>query len=317
VRRFAVLVVALTALLVSGCAQVAQKAVEQATGVQVDQKGEAFTIKGKDGESVNFSSETPAELKDFPIPQGFKLDSSGSMTSNGDKVSVASYKGKGALDTTVAFYQSKLPGLGWKEEGNFMTDTGGMINYTKGDTDGLTVTVSKDNENLDVSVLLGKSKTGANSKLTATAQAASASSNSTANATPTPASEIKATPKPGATSTPAPPITTSASAIPAELKDLPMPPGFDPIKDGMMRIAEGGKFKAATARFHGNAELKTVGEFFQTSLPAKGWTEDETMDGEDQVVASYTNDTAGLQLVVVAMKDDTGTEINLQLSTTN
>ena len=41
------------------------------------------------------------------------------------------------------------------------------------------------------------------------------------------------------------------------------------------------------------------------------------MDGEDEVISTYSNASAGLQLVVAATKDDTGTQLNLQLSSTN
>ncbi|MDA8187675.1 MAG: hypothetical protein M0T85_06005 [Dehalococcoidales bacterium] len=154
--RIAIVSLAIIALLVTGCGQVAQKAVEQATGVQVNQKGDSVTVKGKDGQSVQFSSQMPDELKDFPVPQGFKLDSSGSMSSGGDKLSVASWKGNGTVQDVAQFYKKNLTEKGWKEESSFNSQDGGLLNYSKGEQSA-TITIDKKDSGIEISLLLGKS----------------------------------------------------------------------------------------------------------------------------------------------------------------
>ena len=298
------------AVALGGCQQVAQKAVEQATGITTDQKGDSFTIKGKDGETVNFNSQVPAELKDFPMPANFKLDSSGSMSSGGDRVSVASYKGKGDLQSVTQYYQQTLPGLGWKEEGNMMTDDGGVLVYasTKDAADALTVTIGKgEGDAVEVSVLYGKSKN--------TPVAGGTDPISRAAASPTPATTDAptATPKPEATATSAPPKTVDASAVPAEIRQIPIPSGFTPLKDGIIRLSEGGSFKMASARYSGAGSVQDVGASLQGSLLAKGWEESEFADTGDEVVAYFTNPEDNSSLIVLVTKTDTGTELNLQL----
>ena len=163
--RSAIAALIIAALSVTGCAQVAQKAVEQATGVQVDQKGETVTLKGKDGEAVTLSSQTPEELKNFPVPQSFKLDSSGSMSSGGDKLSVATWKGKGTVQEVAQFYKKALSDKGWKEDLSFDSQDGAQLSYSNG-TESATITINKQDSDIEISVLLGKTsqKPGAASK---------------------------------------------------------------------------------------------------------------------------------------------------------
>jgi hypothetical protein len=154
-RRHAL--ISLTALGVVACASPAQKAVEQATGVQTSQKGDTVQIKGQDGTTLSVSSQLPDDLKNFPVPPGFKPDSSstGSMSAGGDKLAVASWKGTGTLDSVAAFYKTAMPAQGWTEVSTLSTDSGGLLIYSKGDQNGLTITTSKDADGVTISVLLG------------------------------------------------------------------------------------------------------------------------------------------------------------------
>lgn len=309
-KFLSIVLAASVGLALAGCQQVAQKAVEQTTGVSIDQKGDSVTVKGKDGETVNFSSEMPAELKDLPVPAGLKFDGSGSMSANGDKLAVANYKGKGALQPIVDHYQKTLPGLGWKEESNIMTDTGGLLSFssTKSSADSLTVSFNKgEGDAVEVSLMFGKSKNTPVAKATSSAQAAAKSDSP--DATPTAQPEAK----PAATETPAPPKTTDASAVPAELKDIPIPSGFQPLKDGMLRATEGGKFQSAVATYAGKTGVKEAGEALQKGLTGKGWNEEEFVAGEDESAGFFTNPKDNLMLNVVVTKTDTGTEIHVQL----
>jgi hypothetical protein len=157
VQRSTGIFLILVALFLVSCGQVVPKAVEGATGIQTNQQGDTVTIKGKDGESLTFSSQVPEELKDFPVPQGFKYDSSGSMSMGGDRLAVGTWTGKAAMPTVIEFYQKELPRQGWKEESNFTSDDGGLLTFSKGETDGVTITTSKDGDTVTLSVMFGKS----------------------------------------------------------------------------------------------------------------------------------------------------------------
>lgn len=326
VLRVAVVALAVLAVLLSGCQQAAQKAVEQATGVQTSQKGDTVTVKGKEGETVVISSQVPEEFKSFPVPQGFKLDSSGTMTQGGDKLSVASWKGNSTFQAVQEFYQKAMPGQGWKEEASFATDTGGMLSYSKGDQNGLTITYGKEGDDITITAMLGKSTakpsgSGTTSGSSASGSAAKpAGSDASSGAKPTAAAgRPEPTPKPEATPTPEAPKTTDASALPAELKDVPVPSAFAIVKDSVMRQAEGGQFKAAEARWFGKTSLKETAAFYAKTMPGKGWNEDSSEGGEDSASFLYTNlytnaKDSDLTLEIEVEKVEAGTEIWMRLS---
>jgi hypothetical protein len=287
------IVLVMVALLLAACGQVAQKAVEQTTGVQTSQQGDTVTIKGKDNQTTEISSQVPDELKSFPVPQGFKLDSGGSMSTGGDKVSVASWTGTGTPQMVVEFYQQTLPGQGWQEQANFTSGDGGMLTYTKGEQDGVTITTSKeDGDKVTISVMLGKTSQKPAATSAATTQPAAAESD------PTPVA----------------PETGDAANLPAELKNLPVPSGFAVVTDSMARYAEGGTFSSASATWFGKTSVKDVGQFYQKELTAKGWTEDYSAGAEDSIVANYSNEKEGMSLTLAIHKTDAGTEVMLELS---
>jgi hypothetical protein len=144
-------------LLVSGCAQAAQTVVEKTTGVQVNQKGDTVTVKGKDGEQVTISSKLPDELKTFPVPQGFSLETSGSMSSGDGNLATGSWKGKASVQDVAAFYKKTMTDQGWKEEYTFSADDASQASYSK-DGQLANVTMSKEDSGSTVTVLLTKKK---------------------------------------------------------------------------------------------------------------------------------------------------------------
>ncbi len=161
-KRLVVMGMVVLVLASAGCQQAAekatQKAVEQATGVQISQKGDQVTLKGKDGEAITIGSQVPDELKNFPVPQGFKAakDGFGSMSSKGDALSVGSWEGSGTPDSVLEFYKKTMPGQGWTEDYSFSAEDGGQIGYTKGRNQAV-VTVDKSDKTTTISVLWGKS----------------------------------------------------------------------------------------------------------------------------------------------------------------
>lgn len=158
-RRVGGIFLILMGLILASCGGIAQQAVEKTTGIQTSQKGDAVTIKGADGKEMKISAETPAELKDFPVPAGMKLDGTGSMEAGGSKMSVANWKGKGKITEMADFYKKNMPAKGWKEESVFTADDSAMLSYSKDDGESATITIAQDEDGtIDVGVLLGKSK---------------------------------------------------------------------------------------------------------------------------------------------------------------
>ncbi|HLB11483.1 MAG TPA: hypothetical protein VJO15_00840 [Dehalococcoidia bacterium] len=156
--RTGLVALGLVALLLSACAPAAEKAVEQIAGVTVEktgQKGESVTIKGKEGQSVTISGEAPDELKGFQVPQGFALESSGSVSSGGEKVVTGSWKGKGEVKAVAEFYKKSMAGQGWKEEFSFEAGDGAQGAYTK-DGQKMIINVAKAEGDIELTVMLTK-----------------------------------------------------------------------------------------------------------------------------------------------------------------
>jgi hypothetical protein len=310
-----------------GCQQatekVAQKAVEQATGVQINQKGDQVTLKGADGEAITFGSQVPDELKNFPVPQGFKLakDGFGSMSSKGDTMSVGSWEGSGTADSVLDFYKNTMPGQGWTEDYSFSADTGGQVSYTKGQN-GALVSIDKADNVTKISVLMGKSS-GQNATPSAGGSGSGSSSFAsnlvasvpTKAPTAVPTKAATATPsKPAATSTPAPPKTGSNSSIPEEMKQIPVPAGFSVVDGSTIRQASGGVFAMAGAEWFGKASVTDAVTFFKTAL-ANDWNEDFAMASNEDATAQYSNKkNPKLSMVVAMSKEDAGTSVNIILS---
>ncbi len=163
--RYALSLLAVLLLAATACGQVAEKAtekaVEQATGVQVNQKGDSVTIKGQNGETVSIGSQIPDELKSFPVPQGFKADASsgGSLTQGKDKTSVASWRGKGSVQSASDFFKKSMVDQGWKQESAMDMDDAAQLSYTKG-TNRAIVTINKEDEEVTVNVMLSNAGSG-------------------------------------------------------------------------------------------------------------------------------------------------------------
>jgi hypothetical protein len=299
--RWGVVAVVLVALLLSGCGQVAQKAVEQTTGVKTDQKGESVTITSKEGTAVSITANktVPDELKDFPVPSGYTLDSSGTMSSGDDKLIVASWKGKSDYKAVADFYKKAMADKGWKNDFTMDADTGGMQNWSKGDY-GVTITYDKpkDKDESSISILMGKGK-----KTPTPAKAEATDTPESEAAAPTPA-------KAEATDTPAPPKAGDASSIAPELKDVPVPSGFTLVEGSAIRMEEGGKFKGATANWFGKTSIKDVAQFYKGQMTGKGWKEALVMEQDDSSMLSYTSaKDENLTLTIGVTKTDAGTEV--------
>ena len=145
----AIVVLALLALLVfslAGCSFVAQKAVEGATGVKVDQNGSNVTVTGKNGTASLSSKEgkLPDGLpSDVPAYAGTIKSSAAIATDQGTNYSFEISTSDDPA-TVQGWYKDKLTANGWTVTG---TVTGGsdsaMVSAKKGDKDNIVVTIGK------------------------------------------------------------------------------------------------------------------------------------------------------------------------------
>jgi hypothetical protein len=147
-RVMLALTLAFALLAVSGCGLIAgrvvKSGVESATGVKVDESGGDVTVTGEDGSSMTSSS-------DGTLPDGFPTDvpvyKPGKITAG---IVSDSSTGKGymvgletadAAGDVFAWYESEVPGAGWKVTTTMKTDDDGLISAEKGDQ-ALTVAVT-------------------------------------------------------------------------------------------------------------------------------------------------------------------------------
>jgi hypothetical protein len=145
------------ALMLTGCAQVAQKAIEQTTGVKVDQKGNNVTIQSKEGDSVSVSSNLSDQFKDFPVPDGFKTgQGGGSVSAKGDSMAAAQWTGSSTTDAVTTFYQKSLPAKGWTAGQTMTLGDNAQLIYNKGDQMAL-INISTSGSNVEINVVLTKS----------------------------------------------------------------------------------------------------------------------------------------------------------------
>ena len=145
----AIVVLALLALLVfslAGCSFVAQKAVEGATGVKVDQNGSNVTVTGKNGTASVTSKEgkLPDGMpSDIPAYTGTIKSSAAIATDQGTNYSFE-VSTSDDPSTVQSWYKDKLTSNGWTVTG---TVNGGgdsaMVSAKKGDKNNIIVTIGK------------------------------------------------------------------------------------------------------------------------------------------------------------------------------
>lgn len=136
--RSAPLVLALAAsvTLLAGCQKateaVAQKAVEKALGVEVNQDGNQVVFKGKEGNLSVTSGEgtaLPAGFpSDVPLPENAKVES---VMEFGES-QIVTLVVPDLLDTVVDEAGKRMVAEGWKQELRSITvNEGGMLVYSK------------------------------------------------------------------------------------------------------------------------------------------------------------------------------------------
>ncbi len=147
----------MASLLTAGCGiiaeQVAEKAVEESTGVKVDADEDQMTITTEDGETLEVDAEG-ADLPDgFPsdVPV-YDADIEGSTSfssGEGQNFSIALVT-TDSFDDVVDWYKSEFESKGWESVGETVANVDGdstaVLAYEKGDVEA-SVTIGEDSEN--------------------------------------------------------------------------------------------------------------------------------------------------------------------------
>jgi hypothetical protein len=138
---------ALVVVALSGCGLIARNAVENATGVKVDQSGKNVTVTGKNGETASLSSQTgklPDGLPSYvPSYAGTIRNAASISTDQGTNFSYA-IDTNDSVSTINGWYKDKLKADGWTVT---LTASSGpdqtMIQAKKGDKTNIIVTIGK------------------------------------------------------------------------------------------------------------------------------------------------------------------------------
>ncbi|MDP2183742.1 MAG: hypothetical protein Q8K99_14400 [Actinomycetota bacterium] len=139
-----------------GCGAVAEKTVEETTGVKVDDNSGSVEVEGEDGTKMTVGTaegELPEGLpSDVPVYDG---DAVGGGVFEVPEAKTFSFNimTKDDVKTVVDWHRSELADKGWKTDaqGNLSGDEMALIHATKGDKLDIVVTITKD-ESGDTSI---------------------------------------------------------------------------------------------------------------------------------------------------------------------
>ena len=150
-RGVAALLVAMLVLALVGCAQIAQQAtkaaVENATGVKVDQNGQKVTVTDKNGQTSSISTDQnklpdglPSDVPAYSgtITAATKLDAPDTGTTYQFTVTTTD-----DAATVQSWYKDQLASKGWKITGTVTSGDQAMVNATKTDKNNILVTIGK------------------------------------------------------------------------------------------------------------------------------------------------------------------------------
>lgn len=151
-----VCLLAIVAVPMSGCQRVAEeateKAVERATGVDIEKEGDKVTVTGEQGEQVSVTGEA-TELPegfpdDVPVFEDAKIMSSASMTDGGKTTFIVTFETAAAVADVQKFYEDALAEKKWtitnKVSGSSEGKDTAMVTFKKADTAEGVVTIATD-----------------------------------------------------------------------------------------------------------------------------------------------------------------------------
>ncbi len=105
----------LAVVAAAGCRQAAQKAVEEATGVKVEDGGTSVVVETEEGKATIESGKKLPEgfPASFPVYEG-EIESAGSFSQGESQVYNVIVTTDDDIDQVKAFYLKELPSKGWK-----------------------------------------------------------------------------------------------------------------------------------------------------------------------------------------------------------
>ena len=143
-------------VLLGGCGLIAQKAVQSATGVKVDQSGGKTTVTGPNGQSATVSSDSgkvPDGLPDtVPVYSGKITGSAAVTTPQGNSYQFV-VTTSDSISTVIDWYKTQLAAKGWTIDATVMTGEQGLVSGKNG-TSQIAVTAGTDNGSTDVHTIV-------------------------------------------------------------------------------------------------------------------------------------------------------------------
>lgn len=150
-----ILLLALALILVAalaGCSSIAEnaaeKAIEESTGVKVDQDGESIKIKTKDGEAELSGGENKVP-DGFPEGLVYKAGTIGLTTktsAEGKTNFTVTFETKDKADKVTEFYKKAIAGSGYEIEATTEISGMNMMTFKKGEESSGQVSISSDGD---------------------------------------------------------------------------------------------------------------------------------------------------------------------------
>jgi len=122
----ALLAVSLVALVAS-CQRMAEEAVEQQTGVEIDREGDSVTITGSEGEQIKTQTESLPENwpADVPVYEGAEIQASTSVSVGEGTQLSATLVTDDPVAEVFAWYKAEAASGGWTVESEASMQTDG------------------------------------------------------------------------------------------------------------------------------------------------------------------------------------------------
>lgn len=135
-----------------GCQRAAERAVEETTGVSVDQDGEQVTITGPEGEEwtgATGGTLPPGWPDDHPVYEPSVIEGSTSFSTGEGTQQSVTLSTSDPFETVFEWYKSEAAGQGWdiESEGVFEMDgvSSGYLYLVKGDAES-SISVNRDED---------------------------------------------------------------------------------------------------------------------------------------------------------------------------
>ena len=141
----AVLLAISLVVLLGACQDLAEEAVEQQTGIDIEQDDEGVTITGSEGEEIQYGTASLPEgwPADVPVYEGVEIQASTSFTLPEGTQMSATMTTSDAYADVAAWYKSAVADGGWTIESEASFETDGRATSLLGlEKDGMQATIN-------------------------------------------------------------------------------------------------------------------------------------------------------------------------------